>query len=59
MGIEGSTSIAIGVLNPELRGLMVRLRLSRNNDQVFFANNEDFLESSGETGVSIGFSDTI
>lgn len=58
MGIEGSTSI--GVLNPELRGLMVRLRLSRNNDQVFFANsNEDFVESSGETGISIGLLDTI
>lgn len=57
MGIEGSSSI--GVLNPELRGLVVRLRLSRNNDQVFFANNEDLLESSGETGMSIGLSDTI
>lgn len=58
MEIEGSTSTS--VFNPELRGLVVRLRLSRNSDQGFSTNsNEDFVGSSEEIGMSFGFSYTI
>lgn len=47
METEGSTST--NVFDPELRGLMARLRLPRNSD--FAGINEDFVESPGETGI--------
>lgn len=49
MGIEGS--ISPRVLDPELRGLAMRLRLSLNGDQVFVNNNADFSVSSEQTGT--------
>lgn len=47
--MEAEDSTPTNVFNPELRGLMGRLRLSRNSN--FAGINEDFVESPGEIGI--------